>query len=287
MSGFVFFFILIAALMHACWNTLLKSSPDKNLETAIANFFTSLLSLPVLIYFGLPDFQSYPYILASVILHVLYFYMVASAYRFGDLNLTYPVMRGLAPIITLLFGFLLLRESIANEMVIGVLLISGGVILLGLKRTNASGDHVKALIFAGGNAIVIATYTITDGIGVRLSQNAWSYVSLLMFLNGICLASLTLWQRRSNGSVLSNTVLYLQERAAYPLIGGACIIGSYSLALWAMTQAPISLVAAVRETSVLFAFLFGAAYLKESMNLFRTLGVLGICIGLILIRITQ
>ncbi len=272
--------------MHACWNTLLKSSPDKNLETALANLFTSLLSIPLLIYFGLPNLLSYPYILLSVLLHVIYFYLVASAYRFGDLNLTYPVMRGLAPIMTLLFGFLLLRESIATEMAIGVLLISSGVILLGLRKTNTSQDHVKALIFACGNAIVIATYTITDGIGVRLSQNAWSYVSLLMFLNGLCLASFTLWQRRSS-SVLSNTILYLKQRGTYPLIGGACIIGSYSLALWAMTQAPISLVAAIRETSVLFAFLFGATYLKESMSFARTLGILGICAGLILIRITQ
>lgn len=272
--------------MHACWNTLLKSSPDKNLETALANLFTSLLSIPLLIYFGLPNLLSYPYILLSVVLHVIYFYLVASAYRFGDLNLTYPVMRGLAPIMTLLFGFLLLRESIATEMAIGVLLISSGVILLGLRKTNTSQDHVKALIFACGNAIVIATYTLTDGIGVRLSQNAWSYVSLLMFLNGLCLASFTLWQRRSS-SVLSNTLLYLKQRGTYPLIGGTCIIGSYSLALWAMTKAPISLVAAIRETSVLFAFLFGATYLKESMSFARTLGILGICAGLILIRITQ
>ena len=140
--------------MHACWNTLLKSSPDKNLETAIANLFTSLLSIPLLIYFGLPNLLSYPYILLSVLLHVIYFYLVASAYRFGDLNLTYPVMRGLAPIMTLLFGFLLLRESIATEMAIGVLLISSGVILLGLRKTNTSQDHVKALIFACGNANV-------------------------------------------------------------------------------------------------------------------------------------
>jgi len=285
MSGFVFSCILVAALMHALWNVLLKSGSDKPLETAAANFITALLALPVLLIYGLPEPETYPYIAASIVLHLAYFYLVASAYRFGDLNLAYPIMRGSAPILTLVFGYLFLNEQVSNSVMTGIFLVSAGVILLGLRKTGTSVHHLKALLFALGNALVIALYTIIDGHGVRLSNNAWSYVSLLMFLHGCIFLLLVFWQRKRQ-QLLSVCLSYLKSRFMYPLIGGACIIGSYSIALWAMTQAPISLVAAVRETSVLFAFLFGVLYLKESLYPQRILGAIGVCGGLVLIRIS-
>ena len=285
MSGFIFSCILVAALMHALWNVLLKSGLDKPLETAAANFITALLALPVLLIYGLPEPETYPYIAASIVLHLAYFYLVVSAYRFGDLNLAYPIMRGSAPILTLVFGYLFLNEQVSNSVMTGIFLVSAGVILLGLRKTGTSVHHLKALLFALGNALVIALYTIVDGHGVRLSNNAWSYVSLLMFLHGCIFLLLVFWQRRRQ-QLLSVSLSYLRSRFMYPLIGGACIIGSYSIALWAMTQAPISLVAAVRETSVLFAFLFGVLYLKESPYPQRILGAVGVCGGLVLIRIS-
>ena len=285
MSGFVFSCILVAALMHALWNVLLKSGSDKPLETAAANFVTALIALPALLIYGLPEPETYPYIAASIVLHLAYFYLVASAYRFGDLNLAYPIMRGTAPILTLLFGYLFLNEHVSNSIMTGIFLVSAGVILLGLHKTGTSVHHLKALLFAFGNALVIALYTIVDGHGVRLSNNAWSYVSLLMFLHGSIFLLVVFWQRRHQ-QLLSVSFNYLRLRFMYPLIGGACIIGSYSIALWAMTQAPISLVAAVRETSVLFAFLFGVLYLKESIYPQRILGAIGVCGGLVLIRLS-
>jgi drug/metabolite transporter (DMT)-like permease len=285
MSGFIFSCILVAALMHALWNVLLKSGSDKPLETAAANFVTALLALPVLLIYGLPEPETYPYIAASIVLHLAYFYLVASAYRFGDLNFAYPIMRGTAPILTLMFGYLFLNEQVSNSVMMGIFLVSAGVILLGLHKSGASVHHLKGLLFALGNALVIAVYTIVDGHGVRLSNNAWSYVSLLMFLHGCIFLLLVFWQRKRQ-QLLSASLSYLRSRFMYPLIGGACIIGSYSIALWAMTQAPISLVAAVRETSVLFAFLFGVLYLKESLYPQRILGAVGVCGGLVLIRIS-
>jgi drug/metabolite transporter (DMT)-like permease len=285
MSGFVFSCILVAALMHALWNVLLKSGSDKPLETAAANFVTALIALPALLIYGLPEPETYPYIAASIVLHLAYFYLVASAYRFGDLNLAYPIMRGTAPILTLMFGYLFLNEQVSNSIITGIFLVSAGVILLGLRKTETSAHHLKALLFAFGNALVIALYTIVDGHGVRLSNNAWSYVSLLMFLHGSIFLLVVFWQRRHQ-QLLSVSFNYLRLRFMYPLIGGACIIGSYSIALWAMTQAPISLVAAVRETSVLFAFLFGVLYLKESLYSQRILGAIGVCGGLVLIRLS-
>ena len=283
MNGFVFSSILLAALMHAGWNILLKSGSDKTLEIAIANFMAAILSLFLLFHYGLPEQKSFLYIFLSLALHLVYFFLVASAYRFGDLNLTYPIMRGLAPILTLLFGLLFLNEHISTGVTIGIFLVSAGVILLGLRITNASENHTKALIFALANSLVIALYTLVDGYGVRLNSSAWSYVGLLMFLHGCVFLTLVIWQRRHQG-LLFESLSYLKTRWPYPLIGGGCIIGSYSIALWAMTQVPISLVAALRETSVLFAFLFGVLYLKESLYPQRILGILGVCLGLMFIR---
>lgn len=262
MSSFVFSCILLAALMHAGWNILLKSGTDKTLEIATANFIAALLALPLLFKYGLPEQEVFLYIFLSVVIHLIYFLLVASAYRFGDLNLTYPIMRGLAPILTLLFGFIFLNEHISNSIIGGIFLVSAGVILLGLRITNSSEHHLKALIFALINSFVIALYTIIDGYGVRLSNNAWSYVGLLMLLHGCVFVSLLAWQRHRK-NLFYESLNYLSKRWIYPIIGGGCIIGSYSIALWAMTQIPISLVAALRETSVLFAFLFGVIYLKS------------------------
>ena len=284
MSGFVLSCILGAALMHALWNILLKSASDKNLETAVANFATAILALPLLVTYGLPDPQAFPYIALSIALHLIYFYLVTSAYRFGDLNLTYPIMRGAAPLLTLLFGYVFFYEQVSDGVIAGIFLVSAGVILLGLRKTASSAHHLKALLFAITNALVIAFYTIVDGHGVRLSNNAWSYVSLLMFLHGCAFFTLTLWQRHRQ-QVLSESLIYLRSRFLHPIIGGTCIIGFYSIALWAMTQAPISLVAAVRESSVLFAFLFATFYLKETVYPQRIIGAIGVCLGLVLIRL--
>ena len=111
MNGFVFSSILVAALMHAGWNILLKSGSDKTLEIAIANFTAALLALLLLFNYGLPEQESFLCIFLSVALHLIYFLLVATAYRFGDLNLAYPIMRGMAPILTLLFGLIFLNPS--------------------------------------------------------------------------------------------------------------------------------------------------------------------------------
>lgn len=283
MSGFLFVSVLVAAMMHATWNTMLKSAPDKNLETALANFSTSLVAIPFLLIYGLPNPETYPYIALSLILHVVYFYTVASAYRYGDLNMAYPIMRGVAPIITLIFGGMIFQDVIQPWVVAGIILIGLGVVLLGLKKSPSTTNHQKTLLFALGNAVIIATYTIVDGQGARLANQVWSYVGMLLFLNGYIFPAILLWQRK-NTFIAAQTMHYVKVRGIYALIGGACVMGSYSIVLWAMTLAPIAMVAAVRETSVLFAFVFAAAFLKEPVYPLRTIGMIGICGGIVLIR---
>ena len=283
MSGFLFLSVLVAAMMHATWNTLMKSAPDKNLETALANFSTSLVAIPFLLIYGLPEPETYIYIFLSLVLHVIYFYTVASAYRYGDLNMAYPIMRGVAPILTLIIGGLLFEEAIHAWMVVGIVLICLGVVLLGFNKSPSTVNHQKTLLFALGNAVIIAAYTLVDGQGARLANQVWSYVGMLLFLNGYVFPAILFWQRRSSFT-RTQTLQYIQARGIHALIGGACVMGSYSIVLWAMTQAPIATVAAVRETSVLFAFIFAVVFLKEPLYPLRIVGMLGVCCGVLLIR---
>jgi len=285
MSGFLFLSVLVAAMMHATWNTLMKSAPDKNLETALANFSTSLVAIPFLLIYGLPEPETYIYIFLSLVLHVIYFYTVASAYRYGDLNMAYPIMRGVAPILTLIIGGLLYEETIHAWMVVGIVLICLGVVLLGFNKSPSTVNHQKTLLFALGNAVIIAAYTLVDGQGARLANQVWSYVGMLLFLNGYVFPAILFWQRK-NTFTRTQTLQYIQARGIYTLIGGACVMGSYSIVLWAMTQAPIAMVAAVRETSVLFAFIFAVVFLKEPLYPLRIVGMLGVCCGVLLIRFT-
>lgn len=283
MSGFLFLSVLVAAMMHATWNTLMKSAPDKNLETALANFSTSLVAIPFLLIYGLPEPETYIYIFLSLVLHVIYFYTVASAYRYGDLTMAYPIMRGVAPILTLIIGGLLFEEAIHAWMVVGIVLICLGVVLLGFNKSPSTVNHQKTLLFALGNAVIIAAYTLVDGQGARLANQVWSYVGMLLFLNGYVFPAILFWQRRSSFT-RTQTLQYIQARGIHALIGGACVMGSYSIVLWAMTQAPIATVAAVRETSVLFAFIFAVVFLKEPLYPLRIVGMLGVCCGVLLIR---
>ena len=283
MSGFLFLSILIAAMMHATWNTLMKSAPDKNLETALANFSTSLVAIPFLLIYGLPEPETYIYIFLSLVLHVIYFYTVASAYRYGDLNMAYPIMRGVAPILTLIIGGILFEEAIHTWMVVGIVLICVGVVLLGFNKSPSTVNHQKTLLFALGNAVIIAAYTLVDGHGARLANQVWSYVGMLLFLNGYVFPAILFWQRK-NTFTRTQTLHYIQARGIHALIGGACVMGSYSIVLWAMTQAPIAMVGAVRETSVLFAFMFAVLFLREPLYSLRIVGMLVICSGVLLIR---
>jgi drug/metabolite transporter (DMT)-like permease len=241
------------------------------------------VAIPFLLIYGLPEPETYIYILLSLVLHVIYFYTVASAYRYGDLNMAYPIMRGVAPILTLIIGGILFEEAIHAWMVVGIVLICVGVVFLGFNKSPSTVHHQKTLLFALGNAVIIAAYTLVDGQGARLANQVWSYVGMLLFLNGYVFPAILFWQRK-NSFTRTQTLQYIQARGIHALIGGSCVMGSYSIVLWAMTQAPIATVAAVRETSVLFAFMFAVVFLKEPLYPLRIVGMLGVCCGVVLIR---
>lgn len=253
MPTHVMLLVLLGALLHASWNAIVKSGGNKLGETGLIAGGGALVALLALPFIPLPAAASWPWLAASVAIHQLYYALVAAAYRAGDMGHTYPLMRGTAPLLVALVSAPLLGETLSAHAWIGVMLICGGILLLALHRHAAP----RATVMALANALVIAIYTLIDGTGTRLSGNAISYVLWLTLLEAFPLLT-WLWLR--DGQRFQRQ---LRQRGAIALIGGTCAIGSYGFALWAMTQAPVATVAALRETSVLFAVAIATFVLRE------------------------
>ena len=280
--------VLFGALLHASWNALIKSATDKSLDTALIHVMGAVVALPLLLLAGLPPPSSLPYLAASIIIHIGYYIALAGAYKHGDLGLTYPIMRGLAPLLVAIASGIVIGEALSLPGWLGVLGISGGVLLLGLSRAAfANSAHRAALGFALSNAVIIAVYTVVDGLGVRVAVEhggtALQYVSALFLIDGIPYFIFVMSQRKAQQRV--EAWAYMRKRWPLALMGTLASLGSYGIALWAMTQAPVATVAALREVSVLFAALLGALLLKEAFGLQRGAGTLLIVAGIAALKL--
>ncbi len=274
----VTFAVLGAALLHASWNAIIKSGSDPLLDTALIGIAKSVLMLPLLMLVPGPAPAAWPYMAASVAVHVGYYTALAGAYKAGDLSHGYPIMRGTAPLLTALGTWLILGEALSPNAAAGVLLICGGVLSLGLAGGGASR---KATGWALLNALIICAYTLADGAGVRASENALGYVLWLNFLNGLPFSLCVLALKR--GAFLRHAALpkNLGRGASGALLASI----SYGVALWAMTRAPVAIVAALRETSVIFAALIGVWFLKEGHLAQRLSGAAIVLAGLVALRL--
>lgn len=273
----VLLLVLTGALMHASWNALVKSSADKALDTALIHVLCSLLALPVLFIVGLPPVHVWPYVLASLIIHVGYYIALAGALKHGELGLAYPLMRGTAPLLVALGSYLLLDEAISSMGWLGIVMISSGVLMLGMSAGLL--QHRKAVFFALSNAVLIALYTVVDARGARESGHVAQYIALLFALDGWPFAALVFVQRK--GQVWP----YVRGRWLLATAGAMASLSSYAIALWAMTVAPVALVAALRETSVLFAVILGGWLLKERWTRWRIVGAISIVAGVVALRL--
>jgi phosphonate utilization associated putative membrane protein len=269
--------VLFGALLHASWNAQVKSSTDKGLDTALINLFASFLAIPLVWWFGWPPPQAWPFIGASIVIHIGYYVALSGAYRHGDLGLTYPLMRGSAPLLVALSASVTLGETLSPLSWLGVLGVCLGVLTLGLGKH--AFDAPKAVQFALVNAVIIASYTVVDALGVRATGSAMQYVATLFLFDGWPF-SLIVFARR-NWAVGP----YIRKRWPIALGGASASIGSYAVALWAMTQAPVATVAALRETSVLFAALIGMWFLKEAFTPRRIVGTCVIVAGVMALRL--
>jgi drug/metabolite transporter (DMT)-like permease len=266
--------VLGGALLHAAWNTLVKSSQDKELDTYAVAAGSGLIALFALPLVAAPAPAAWPWLAASSAVHILYFLFLAGAYRHGELSYVYPVMRGGGPMIVAASGAFAFAEVLRTAEWLGVLIICGGILAL------ASGSHDRrATLFAVANAVVIGSYTLIDAQGARASGAPVGYA--LWFFAAMALVVLAIGGAR-RGAALPR---YLGRHWMRALLGGACSVGSYGIALWAMTRAPVALVAVLRETAVIFAAVLAALVLKEKLTRRRLLATGAVLAGLILLRI--
>jgi phosphonate utilization associated putative membrane protein len=279
--------VLCGAMLHAGWNALVKSSDDKQADTALVHFLGALVALPVALWVGLPRPECWPFMAASLAIHVGYYVALAGAYQHGELGLTYPIMRGVAPLLVALGSAAIIGEAPSAGAWLGIIGITVGVALVGLSHPGQALHHGKALAFAFANAAIIASYTFVDGLGVRQAGPAvtelLSYVMWLFVLDGFPYPLLLWWRRGPQGRQM--LVDYARSRWPLAALGGAASIGSYAIALWAMTRAPVASVAALRETSVLFATVLGTLMLKERFGVQRALGAVVIVGGVMALRL--
>jgi drug/metabolite transporter (DMT)-like permease len=270
--------VLGAAAAHAAWNAMVKSSRDVLLDLTLVTFLAGVAAAPLLFFVASPAREAWPYIAASVATHIGYYVALVGAYRAGDLSHGYPIMRGLAPLIVSVCALAWLQEAPTPMEWLGVLLICGGVLSLGLVGFHWSESRVSTR-WALANAVIIAVYTLIDATGVRLSGSPAGYVLWLFVLDALPFPLLVLVLKRNQ------LVSYAAQFWLRGLVGGVLSSVAYGVALWAMTRAPVAAVAALRETSVIFAALIGAWLLREGHIARRVVGAVTVAAGVIALKI--
>ena len=266
--------VLGAALLHAVWNGLVKASRDKQLDTIAVAVGSGLVALAIAPWLPAPAPASWPWLVGSALVHILYFVFLAGAYRWGDLSFAYPVMRGGGPLIVALAGASVFGEVLSATHWTGIALICVGILAL------ASGAHDRrATVFAVANAVVIAAYTLIDAKGARASDAPLSYTLWFFAANGVVIGLMGALQR---GRELP---AYYRRHWRRATLGGALAVCAYGIALWAMTRAPVALVAVLRETSVIFAALIGAVFLREKFTRRRLVATGAVLCGLVVLRL--
>lgn len=280
MSLSVFLIVLAAAAMHAGWNALLKIRLEPFLAMVLIHLFGTLITLPVLFVTGWPKAEAMVWLAASTLIHVGYYFALAAAYDRADMGQVYPIARGSAPLMTALLGVSVFGEAISLSSGIGIAILALGIFVMSMPSArDATRMDRKALLYAGLTAVTITAYTISDGVGARVSGDPLAYIAALFVLDGLTLTVLAFLVRGWNG--LKPMMGFLPQGLA----GGAMACGSYGIAIWAMTVAPIPLVAAVRETSVLWGAAIAVIFLKEPLRANRIVAACLIVAGLVMMRL--
>jgi drug/metabolite transporter (DMT)-like permease len=280
LENIVFLAVLFAALCHAGWNALIKVGLDPLSTTTLISIGSGVVAVAFLPLVGLPAWTAWPWLIASVIIHLVYFAALIEAYRTGDLGQVYPIARGSAPLMTATATTIFVGEKLSLIGWAGIVALVAGVFLLSARggRELARIDR-RAVGFALMTALTICAYSVVDGVGARLAGNPNAY-SLSLFV-GIAVVMLPYALIRDGRDVIPAMRIYWRRGFA----GGALQVLSYGIAIWAMTVAPIAIVATLRETSVLFGAVIAVIVLKEPLRAVRIAAALLIVCGLVLIRV--
>ncbi|MCF3935663.1 EamA family transporter [Acuticoccus sp. M5D2P5] len=270
--------VLAAALMHAGWNAVVKVG-DRFSAILMLSLAQGAIAFALLAVFPFPAREAWGWLVLSAALHVGYRLFLIRAYAHGDLAEVYPLARGTAPLIVALVGALFLGERLAPLGLLAVAAIGLGVIAMSLRGGKDHGPpHPAAIAFALGTAVFTASYTLTDAVGARLAATASGYTMALFALDSVMMTG---FAAATRGRAAFTRLAPIWRTG---LLAGALSLGSYWVAIWAFTRAPVALVAALRETSVLFALLIGVLFLGEHVGRWRILAAILILSGMMLMR---
>lgn len=271
--------VLVAALLHAAWNAIAHAITDRLLGFALIGLGGMFATLPLLFVVGMPPPEAWPVLLGSLVTHLLYLTLLMLSYRTGDFGQVYPLARGTAPWVVALIGVVLLGETLPPAELAGVLVISAGLMVLvfagGLPRRH----HVPALLAAFATGLAIASYTVVDAYGVRLTQDPLGYITWIMALQGpvFFLVALATRRRKLAGQ--------LRPIWKVGLLGGAVSAGAYGLVLWAQLSGAVAGIAALRETSIVFAALIGLVFFRERFGPVRIIASAVVVCGVLLLAL--
>ena len=280
MSAEVLGIVLLAALLHALWNAAVKASVKQKLPSSAIFIGAGIVAAGVVPFLPLPARESWPFLAASVAVHIVYSITLGRAYRVGDFSHAYPIMRGLPPFLTAIFMTVFSDERLSGGQVAGMVALCLGILSLAFEPRPGPVRSRSAVGWALVVALCIGIYTTLDGFGGRSSGSPWAYVAWTCLLEAVCLAAIL--SSREGAPALVATL----RSWRITLVGGATTLVAYALVVWAMTQAPIALVSALRETSVIFAALLGVFFFKERLGPMRLLAIALVVLGIFLTRLT-
>ena len=274
--------ILASALIHAVFNTFLKSHPDRLIFWAMMGGTGALLAAPFAFLVPLPKPDVWFWVVLSVGVHVAYQLLLATSYRYGDMSFAYPVARGMGPLLVAVIAPFAVGDALKSAEWIGILLICGGIASLAFTSQQDKNPHQNiraALGFAILTGFSIAAYTTIDAIGIRAAENAFTFIIWLFILQGVVMGAGVALVRRQD--FFQGLKADWQKGVGVSLL---TLIG-YTLALLAFRLGGLAEIAALRETSIVFAALLGAVFLKESLHRDKLIAIVIIAIGAVTVKI--
>lgn len=279
MSTLLVVLVLSAALLHACWNALVKSGGVPEFTIGSFQLVGAVVCLLLVWFVPIPDRASWPFILASVLVHSLYYMTMAQAYRAGDLSQVYPLFRGMAPILVAIGAMIFAGEVLTHSTFLGILFISFGLMSITLLGKHFGRISKAALLWGLATSLFIGCYTVIDGMGVRLAGNPASYIIWLFMLEVVPIGTwLLLTQRKA-------WFAYMQGSKLNMLLGGFASNAAYGLVIYAMSLGALAIVSSLRETSVIFAALIGTLFLREPFGRQRVFATLFVALGIIIMKV--
>jgi len=274
----IFLAIILAAFLHAVWNAMVKNEDNKYLAVTAIVLGHVPISVLIILLTPIPSVESIPFIILSALLHIGYEWYLLSAYRFGDLTKVYPIARGTAPILITIVSLIFLGVALSNFEILGIIIISLGILSLSLQGAKGIKNR-SAVIYALVTGFFIMGYSITDGYGARVSNSFLSYMGWSFILNATIFPIILKINNKSE--IITKT---FKEGKKIFFIGGTLSYIVYGIVIWGFTQAPIALITALRETSIIFALLIGTFFLKEKFTFLKAIATFIIFFGVVLLK---